>query len=129
MLKFDSKKHLYTWNGSPVPSVTQVIGTWTKITVGGREYYYSPYTGDIVEPKIMEKASDWGIAVHQVVAIVLSGDDIDETQAPPELVEVKKKVIEWRHTYKPEIVCIEQPCYCARYRCGDPRHRLSDRRF
>jgi hypothetical protein len=83
MLEFNSENHLYTWNGSPVPSVTQVIGTWTKIAIGRREYYYSPYTGDIVEPDVMEKASDWGIAVHQVVAIILSGDDIDETEAPP----------------------------------------------
>ncbi len=121
MLNFNSENHLYTWNGSPVPSVTQVIGTWTKIAVGRREYYYSPYTGDIVEPEIMEKASDWGIAVHQVVAIVLSGDDIDETEAPPELVEVRNEVRKWQDIYKPEIVSIEQPCYSARYRyAGTP---------
>ncbi|MGO9138466.1 MAG: hypothetical protein ACLP9S_10885 [Syntrophales bacterium] len=113
MLKFNSETHLYTWNGSPVPSVTQVIGTWTKIAVGTREYYYSPYTGDIVEPDIMEKASDWGIAVHQVVAIVLSGDDIYETEAPPEHMEVRNEVRKWQDIYKPEIVSIEQPCYSA----------------
>jgi len=121
MLEFDAEKHIYTWNGSFVPSVTQVIGTWVKITVAGRDYYYSPYTGDIVEPSVMERARDWGNAVHQVAAIILSGDDIDETESPPELVQVKKKVVEWRDTYKPEIICVEQPCYCSRYRyAGTP---------
>jgi hypothetical protein len=109
------------WDGSPVPSVTQIIGTWSKIIVSGREYYLNTFTGDIVEPFVMERARDWGIAVHQVAAIIMGGDDIDEMETPPELVKVKRKVMDWRDTYTPEIVCIEQPCYSAKYRyAGTP---------
>lgn len=121
MLNFDSEKHLYTWNGSPVPSVTQVIGTWTKIVVGGIKYYYNSYTGDVVKPHIIEQAGDWGDAVHKVAEIILSGGDLDEEITPPELVAIGECVKKWRREYKPDMIALETPSYSIRYRyAGTP---------
>ena len=65
MLTFEEKEHIYKWDGVTVPSVTQVIANWTKIIVAGREYYDSPYTGDVVTAAIIEQAGDWGTAAHK----------------------------------------------------------------
>ena len=114
MLTFEEKEHIYKWDGVTVPSVTQVIANWTKITVAGKEYYYSPYTGDVVTAAIIEQAGDWGTAAHKVAEYTLKYGGIDETSHAV-LIDLSAQVKEWEATFKPEIILIEEPCYSAKY--------------
>lgn len=59
MLTFDAEAHAYTLGGAPVPSVTQVLKPLVNF--------------DGVPPALLEKARNFGIAAHKMVALEIAG--------------------------------------------------------
>lgn len=64
LLTFDAEKHLYCWQGAPVPSVTQVLG-----------HFLPPWNRD-------ENAARFGRAVHRACELD-DLDDLDESTLDP----------------------------------------------
>lgn len=74
MLEFNEEKHLYTWNGSPVVSTTQVT---TRIAV--RENDDNAWRSIAGSEFIVdqERTSIFGIEFHKAAAIIVKGKDAD----------------------------------------------------
>lgn len=110
MLTFDPDKHLYTYDGNPVPSVTQVIGEFLK--VGNR--YVNVFTGATIPAEQFEAAADWGTAVHTAIHYYLD-NDLDEDSLSPALHMALDQFTAWRKDYDPEILSHEQRVYSKKY--------------
>lgn len=115
MLSFDSQSHQYRWNEDPVPSVTQVIGTWIKINVYGVPYYCDTLTGTVISAQVFENAGDFGRAVHKMCELYIRGT-LDTTTLPPILVSVLAQFQAWMQEYAPEIILTEKPLYSLRHK-------------
>ena len=59
MLTFNEEAHAYTLGGAPVPSVTQVLKPLINF--------------DGVPPALLEKARNYGVAVHKMVDLEIAG--------------------------------------------------------
>lgn len=69
MLSFNEEKHLYLWNGKPVPSVTQVMGrVATKKDDDGP---WNAISGNFIVGG--DTASNFGRAFHKVAEIICQG--------------------------------------------------------
>lgn len=60
MLEFDASTHVYRWNGSPVPSVTQILAPL------GSDFRF-------VKPDVLDRSRDLGQAVHQMIELDAAG--------------------------------------------------------
>jgi hypothetical protein len=67
MLAFDEGPHVYRWDGAPVPSVTQIIKPL--------------YSFDFVDPAVLERARQEGVAIHKMVELDCVGE-LDEDGLP-----------------------------------------------
>jgi hypothetical protein len=108
MLTFSTEGHRYEWNGQPVPSVTQVIGEF--ITIG--LVYISTFTGARILAETMEAASDFGTAVHRMIALDIAGE-LDEDALDDRLAAV---LVQWHRIccmVRPEVILSETPLYCS----------------
>lgn len=76
MLEFQEEGHIYTYAGTVVPSVTQVLNEWVKVKLGHYSYYVSTVDGTIVNAKTFEEAGDFGTAVHKAVKLFID-DKLD----------------------------------------------------
>jgi hypothetical protein len=108
MLTFSAPEHRYEWNGSPVPSVTQVIGEFISIGV----VYISTFTGVRILSETMESARDFGTAVHRMIALDISGE-LDEDALDPALVPVLAQWQKLCAAVRPEVLLSETPLYCS----------------
>jgi len=72
MLAFDPVEHRYTWNGAPVPGVTSVLAPLTDLSM--------------VDPDLLERASQFGKAVHYACELDdfgrLDADSLDPALQP-----------------------------------------------
>lgn len=90
MLHFDPVAHRYTWNGKPVPGVTQVLAPMSSF--------------EHVPPEVLADKSALGTAVHACCEF-LDQDDLDESSMREEwvpYVEAYKKFLfeckpKWSH--------------------------------
>ena len=117
MLEFNEETHVYTWNGNPVPSVTQVIGEWRKFHMRGADYYISNFTGDVVSAEQFEAGGDFGTAIHQACAIIMSHgrDGLDWFGLSPDLVPPLYQFEKWLEDFSPTIISVEEPLYSKRF--------------
>lgn len=67
---FDEQRHVYTLDGEPLPSVTQIIRPLHDFSA--------------VPPDVLKRAADFGTAVHKTVELYLM-DDLDENSLDPAL--------------------------------------------
>jgi hypothetical protein len=75
MLKFDEKLHKYTWEGKPVPSVTQIM------RVAGVSGYEDRQA---TSPALIKEAMEFGTNVHKVTAFDDLGT-LDESTVDPQV--------------------------------------------
>lgn len=108
MLTFTEEGHRYEWNGQPVPSVTTILGEFITIGV----VYISTFTGARILAENMERARDFGIAVHKMIALDIAGE-LDEDALDPALAAVLSQWHRLCCMVRPEIIMSETPVYCS----------------
>ena len=83
MLTFEEKDHVYRWDNSVVPSVTQILKPLINF--------------DHIQPDVLDIARQRGVAVHRMIELDCKGD-LDEDGLPdwmrPALVNWRKFVAE-----------------------------------
>lgn len=67
MLTFDEAAHRYYWNGQPVPNVTTIIKSLSDYSM--------------VNPEVLERARQQGVAIHKMVELDIA-DDLDVDTLP-----------------------------------------------
>ena len=116
MLTFDEVKHLYFWDGKPVPSVTQIINEWMEISVYGIKYYTNRYTGTTISADVFRAAGEFGVAIHAGAKILAEGRMLDFSALHSSLDHPLHEFIRWMNDYEPIIHLVEQSLYSAKYR-------------
>lgn len=110
MMTFDEEKHLYTWNGEPVASVSQIIES-----VCGSSY-------DGIAPDVLAKAGYRGQSLHSASELVDRGEDtIDyiedvkkhSEQVFGEPIDITLPVEAYRRLDRPKWDLVEHRFYCA----------------
>lgn len=113
MLEFRPLEHQYLWDGTPCPSVTQVLGEFVKVERGEYSYYVSTFTGNAINADLFDAAADHGTAVHEAARIILSQgpDALDWEALHEDLVHPLRQLEEWVHHFMPRFELIETPLY------------------
>ena len=110
MLTFDEVKHLYTWNGEPVASVSQIIKT-----VCGSSYAN-------IDPQVLAKAAWRGQALHSASELVDAGVDhweyIDQVKTASclqfnECIDITAPVEAYARLDRPKWDAVEHRFYCG----------------
>jgi len=109
MLEFDEAKHLYTWSGKPVPSVTQVLAV-----LGG-------YEG--IPAEILRRAAERGTAVHRATEDYDKGT-LNWGEVSDEVYGYLSAWQEFRDRVKPEILEIEGRDYHEKLGYAGTRDRI-----
>lgn len=105
-LSFDRERHLYTWSGTPVPSVTQILGA-----SGLCDYSF-------VDEEIRNASMDRGSAVHWMLQLEDQG--LLATRVHDDLKGYRKAWRECKKNLKPRILRIEEG-FCSTLKfCGTP---------
>lgn len=121
MLTFNPTNHQYTWNGVIVPSVTQIIGEWQKISVYGVEYYCNRFTGLVVNAETFRDAGHYGTAIHTGARMLAEGRELDLSVLHPSLNHPLVEFQQWMIDYRPLFDMVESPMYSPKYRyAGTP---------
>lgn len=115
MLTFDSEKHLYLWNGVPVPSVTQIIHEWMEVSVYGERYFVNRFTGTAISADPFRAAGGFGTAVHAGAKLLAEGNALDYDALHPSLHHPLDEFVRWQTDYSPEYRIIEKPLYSAKF--------------
>ena len=84
-LSFDPKLHKYTINGGPADGVTTIIGGLMKVKYGDLSFFVNRYNGMVFESEVIEKAGDYGTALHSCCAEIAAGRDINLSKLPSKL--------------------------------------------
>lgn len=100
MLKFDASAHRYTWNGSPVPSVTDVLAPLSDFR--------------FVKDDVMRAARDLGSAVHRAIELDSLGD-LDDASLDPALVGFVEQYRAFERETGFETAYTELRLFSARY--------------
>lgn len=95
-LTFDSKAHVYSINGIPIPSVTQLMKPLSDSEYGG------------IDPKHLEIAAARGTAVHEAIENYIKFGIMD---IPPEFHGYVDGFQEWWASQKPTVVASELRFY------------------
>lgn len=101
MLTFDEAPHRYYWNGTPVPSVTQIIAPLTSYAM--------------VPADALELARQKGQAVHKLVELWAAGD-LDEATLPEWMLPVYEWWLKFVSDSGIEILASERKVYHPTYR-------------
>jgi hypothetical protein len=110
MMTFNEEKHLYTWNGEPIPSVSQVIKA-----VCGSSY-------DSIPADVLAKAAWRGQAVHLASELVDAEIDpweyIDKVKTASclqfdECIDITLPVEAYARLDRPKWDLVEHRFYCA----------------
>lgn len=105
MLSFCPEKHEYRWNGKFIPSVTQIIGEWIKVTD-----YVNVYDGTIIPFDVFGQARDFGRAIHKACGLIVAGT-LDWNSLDPSLVFPLKRFEQWLNDFNVEIISSEKMMY------------------
>ena len=116
MLTFDESTHTYHLNGDRLPSVTQIIGDWIKVS----GYYFNVFSGARVKAELFEAAGEFGTAVHNMVQYHIEGD-LDITTLDPDFLAVLLQFEKWFDATNPEIIDTEAIGYSKRYKFAGKR--------
>ena len=112
MLTLNEKKHEYRWDGNIVPSVTQIIGEWIKISFSAMSaYHVNVFTGTAVSEAVFEEARESGKAIHRACNIIAQGKFIDMDKIDPSLIMPVTQFLSWINDYKPKIIFTEKSMY------------------
>lgn len=116
MLQFDPEKHLYTYEGREVPSVTQVIGEWKVSKLfSGAEVYVNTFTGEIVPKSRFDGAADFGNAVHAGANLIVTGQGVNWDVLHPDIVQPLREVERWAADYGIETLATERAVYSKKH--------------
>ena len=107
-VEFDPVTHTYWHNGRILPSVTQVIGQWVRVPVGGG-YWLNTYTGTVISDATMIAAQDRGSAVHIGAAAIISGSGISWSDVPEDLAPWLRQVEAWASAGQVSLITGEIP--------------------
>lgn len=100
MLQFTPETHQYTWNGKPVPSVTQIL------QVMGKYHDWNPDAS--------EAARELGKAVHLATELY-DNDDLDEESLDPQIRPYLDAWIKFKRDSGIVILANEQILYHPKY--------------
>ena len=99
---FDPVEHRYTYDGNPVPSVTQIMRPLTEAVYGK------------IDPATLRAAADFGTAVHACTEYLDEGD-LDANSVEPEWIPYVEAYIAWKDFARPTIERIEWRLACEKY--------------
>lgn len=99
---FDPVEHRYTYDGNPVPSVTQIMRPLTEAVYGK------------IDPATLQAAADFGTAVHACTEYLDEGD-LDANSVEPEWIPYVEAYIAWKDFARPTIERIEWRLACEKY--------------
>ena len=107
---FDPEQHRYTTpDGQVLPSVTAILSEYTKVWLNGQEFYVA-MSGDTIPSFVMDRAAQYGAAVHKILELSLL-HGVGSFTCPPELEAAAEQVAQFIRQYEPEVVMVEQPLY------------------
>lgn len=111
-LTFTPETHTYRYDGSVVPSVTQVLNTiGTRPLVAGEYGHWTPLSGfDFSTNWKGSTAAKFGTAMHSVIGYRLQ--DIDEEHDDALNPWLKQWEEYMHHNIGMSLVCAERPMYC-----------------
>ena len=109
MLTFKEDSHIYAWDGQPVPSVTQVLNEFIKVS--GRGIYVNTRSGTAIDAQTFENAQDFGTAMHMAAALILRGQGVEWNMLDEALVAPLRQFEKWIDDYKIKPLHIEQPFF------------------
>lgn len=96
MLTFDETKHEYRWNGSVVPSVTQILSPMVDYSM--------------INPAVLIRAQMLGTYVHRTTELY-DQDDLDMDTLPEEIAPYLNAWIKFKKECEFEPATIEQKLY------------------
>jgi len=115
MLTFNPETHEYRKeNGDVVPSVTQIINEWIKVTIGGERWHINRFTGAAIPSRKMEEGAAKGSDLHKGAQLILQGG-IDWASLADEYVKPLKQFEQWLKDFQPEALYTEAKVYHPRY--------------
>jgi hypothetical protein len=125
MLTFEEIPHIYRWNDSIVPSVTQIIGQWLKVG----DQYVNVFSGATVDARMFEDAGQWGTSVHTMIDYYLD-DDLDTSNLTANQHWTLGHFKNWMAEMDVEVIAHEQRLYSKKYKYAgtyDIKARIDDR--
>ncbi len=108
---FREEDHTYWLDGQRLPSVTQVLNEWFKISFGSFAVYYNPRSGQKIDAGIWEAAQDRGTAVHKMLEYCLTGVGVDRAELDPGLVGYLDQIEAWIDRYQPRVILAEKQLF------------------
>ena len=101
--EFNEESHVYTVDGNPVPSVTEIVG---MIDFGNLAK---------INPAVLEHAALRGTIVHEYCEAIDNGYDPEDLDIEPELVPYVQAYLAFLRDYRPVWELVEQPLYCPTF--------------
>jgi hypothetical protein len=119
MLTFNSENHEYrNHDGKIVPSVTEIIHEWLKVTIGGEKWHVNRFTGAAIPSRKMEEGAAKGTDLHKAAQLILQGG-IDWDSLAAEYVGPLKQFTNWLKECDITPLYTEYMFYHSRYNyCG-----------
>lgn len=99
-IHFDPEKHIYTVDGMVKPSVTKILGEWTRLESHG--IVVNNYTGKTLPIGLFDAGADHGTAVHLAAVYLLNGQGLDWDALDPSLVHPLRELERWVKDYDVE---------------------------
>jgi hypothetical protein len=110
---FDKELHKYTTpDGKPLDGVTSILGEYHKVKWGRSEFFVDT-TGNTIDVETMQKAGEWGTAVHKSFELSLLYG-IGSFDYPDMLENAVQQIAAFICDYQPTVVLCEQPLYSPR---------------
>jgi hypothetical protein len=120
-LKYDPANHLYTLDGLPLPSVTQILGQFRRVHLGELKYMVDVFSGRIFPAEVFDHPAEAGGAIHQGAAYLLQGKGLRWDSLAPELVGPLRQFETWLQEYGVKPLLVETPLASRRWRyAGTP---------
>ena len=115
MVEFDPEQHAYTVKGFRVPSVTQVINQYQKVTICGGAYMVDVFTGATFDASLFERAGNAGTALHKGTELLLTGETLDWSALAPQLVAPLENFAAFLEDFPMKPLMIETPMYSQKW--------------
>ena len=107
---FDPEQHRYTTPvGQVLSSVTAILSEYTKVWLIGQEFYVA-MSGDTIPAFVMDRAAQYGAAVHKILELSLL-HGVGSFTCPPELKATAEQVAQFIRQYEPEVAMVERPLF------------------
>lgn len=108
-LIFDEATHTYTLGGWKLPSVTQILGQFKRVTLGELRYIVDVFSGQIFPAELFETPADYGTAIHAGCELILTGKQIDYAALDEDLVYPLKQFEVFVKDYNIQPIMVEEP--------------------